>query len=58
MAYFHGPWFVTQGGDELVHMTNHPFYPRESFISTIQVNIYIYVFLDGLSGVKVQNQSI
>lgn len=36
MAYFHGPWFVTQGGDELMHMTNHPFYPRESFISTIQ----------------------
>ena len=36
MAYFHGPWFVTKGGDELVHMTNHPFYPRESFISTIQ----------------------
>jgi len=36
MAYFHGPWFVTQGGDELIHMVNHPFYPRESFISTIQ----------------------
>ena len=36
MAYFHGPWFVTQGGDELAHLINHPFYPRESFISTIQ----------------------
>ena len=37
MAYFHGPWFVNQGGDELVHLINHSFYSREAFISTIQV---------------------
>ena len=36
MAYFHGPWFVTQGGDELVHLTTTPFYQKEAFISTIQ----------------------
>ncbi len=37
MAYFHGPWFVTP--KETPHPANQMFYPREAFISTIQVLI-------------------
>ena len=40
MAYFHGPWFVTP--KETPHPASQMFYPREAFISTIQVlNIII-----------------
>ena len=37
MAYFHGPWFVTP--KEVPHPPMQLFYPREAFISTIQVSI-------------------
>ena len=36
MAYFHGPWFVTP--KETPHPASQMFYPREAFISTIQVH--------------------
>lgn len=34
MAYFHGPWFVTP--KETPHQPTQMFFPRETFISTIQ----------------------